>query len=83
MERNRKSWCRLVVSSNFADVPWNGKSYLTPSPGSQETESIFAFHDVSWQQPILSLASLRPLNLIARNQEDLQVARALGIARAS
>ena len=68
------------MSSNFDDVPWNGKVNVKPSPASEANEGGFVFHDVSWQQPILSLATLLPLNLIARNQEKLQVARALNIA---
>ena len=40
----------------------------------------YVFHDVMWRQTVLTRASLLCLNLIARNQEKLQVARALRIA---
>ena len=38
------------------------------------------FHDISWKQKVLTLATFLPLNLIGRNQERLQVARALSVA---
>ena len=37
---------KLLVSSNFEDVPWNGQVHVKPSPGSEATEGGFVFHDV-------------------------------------
>ena len=66
-----------MVASASEDVPWNGPVESKPSPCSEMCGSSYVFHDVMWKQPILTKASLLCLNLIARNQEKLQVARAL------
>ena len=79
--RTKNYKCRMVTTTTTEDVLWNGPIQSKPSLCSEEAVGAYVFHDVSWRQPILSRASLLTLNLIARNQERLQVARALRIAQ--
>ena len=62
-------------------MPWNGPVQSKPTPCSEIRDDAYVFHDVSWEQPVVNRATLLCLNLIARNEERLQVARALHIAK--
>ena len=70
----------MAVTSSMEDIMWNGPVSSKPSPCSEMVGDAYVFHDVMWKQPILNRASLLCLNLIARNQEKLQVARVLRMA---
>ena len=70
----------MITTSNPDDILWDGKISMKPTPGSSTTDTgNYVFHDISFQQKILTLGSLLPLNLIGRNQERLQVARILRV----
>ena len=72
----------MITSSHPDDVMWNGPMESQPSPYSEHTpHGGYVFHDVTFKQKVLNLATLLPLNLIGRNQERLQVARALQIVK--
>jgi hypothetical protein len=70
---------QMITTSHPDDVPWNGEVSTKPAPHSETTATGYVFHDISWKQKILSLATFLPLNLIGRSQERLQVARALRV----
>ena len=68
---------QMITTSHPDDVPWSGEISTKPTPHSETTATGYVFHDISWKQKILSLASFLPINLIGRSQERLQVARGL------
>jgi hypothetical protein len=64
---------QVITTSHPDDVPWSGEVSTKPTPNSETTATGYVFHDISWKQKILSLASFLPLNLVGRSQERLQV----------
>eukprot|EP00973_Karenia_brevis_P059700 8310802-Karenia_brevis.AAC.1 len=49
----------------------------SPSPGSQEVEGRFVFHDFVTRTELLTLSSMRPVHQICLAHERLTMARAL------
>jgi hypothetical protein len=70
----------MITTSHDEDLTWAGEVSSKPTPESERTDTGYIFHDISWKQKVKTLATFLPLNLIGRNQERLQVARALSLA---
>ena len=70
----------VITTSSPDDLLWDGEISSKPTPESERSDTGYVFHDISWKQKVLNLATFLPLNLIGRNQERLQVARALSVA---
>ena len=67
----------MITTSHPDDIPFNGEISSKPTPHSETTNTGYVFHDVTFNQRILSLGTFLTLNLLARNQGRLQVARIL------